>query len=191
MHEFFMSSCYELILQQVVYVFVCVCAHYLRMLTSSLVTKELLSAAEACCFFRDSSSSSTWDRQRRKWAWCTNIIPPLAVCLAQTFWLQINPEDSTPECWYLFERDLQTNRYILYTPLVCGLVSHFTMSQSFSPPSTCFESVCVLVSSSLISLSCLQLSLISICTPIFLFFFFLTASVCLAAQPHSQASQDG
>lgn len=44
-------------------VWVCsVWASYLSMPSSSLVTDETLSAAEACCFFRVASSSSTWDR---------------------------------------------------------------------------------------------------------------------------------
>lgn len=48
----------------------CVCTRvYLRMLSSSLVAKQLLSALAACCFFTDSSSSSTWARGERGDIW--------------------------------------------------------------------------------------------------------------------------
>lgn len=76
-------------------------SNYLSMLTSSLVTKELLSPTEACCFFVDSSSNSTWDRQRGNWTWCTHTQLLLARCLVQTFWLEINPENSILVCCYL------------------------------------------------------------------------------------------
>lgn len=103
----------------------CVSAKYLSMLTSSFVTKELLSAAAACWFFKDSSSSSTWDKQRRIWARCIHLRPPLAVCHAETFWLQ-----------RLFETDMLTNINVHHWS---KLISHFTI---LFPPVLFSLSVC-------------------------------------------------
>lgn len=41
---------------------------HLRVLTSSVVSEQLTSAADDCFSFKDSSCSSTCDKRRRKWA---------------------------------------------------------------------------------------------------------------------------
>lgn len=186
MHESFMAQVMNWSLATGCVCF-CVCSNYLSMLTSSLVTKELLSAAEACCFFRDSSSSSTWDRKRRKWAWCNNIWTPLALCLAETLWLQINPDDSVPAyCFPVLFRDRHPHKQI-YTWYTISPQTNFTFHNLLFP-CTCFQSVYVLVPLS-------DLALLSAIIPHFhlhtLFPLFLSASVRLSAHPHSQASQDG
>lgn len=139
---------------------------HLRMVTSSLVSKELLSVAEACCFFKDSSSSSAWDTKKM-----------ILVYYHQTTFGRVPGRNLLPadKSWRLYysgllsfwHRHQDKQIYPLHTisPLTYFLFHNVLIFL----PLTRFYSIClIVVFSPLILLSSVKLSLISICTPIFL-----------------------
>lgn len=157
---------------------------HLRMVTSSLVSKELLSVAEACCFFKDSSSA--WDTKKM-----------ILVYYHQTTFGRVPGRNLLPadKSWRLYysgllsfwHRHQDKQIYPLHTisPLTYFLFHNVLIFL----PLTRFYSICLIVVffPSDLALVCKIIPHFHLHTN---FPPSLTASARLSVHPHSQSSQD-